>query len=137
MEKIRINNYSRKVEVNDDGEYITLNVADQSIPVKVLSLVNEINKFSDEITTKLDNVKDDKDAEEANNEIYKFNVFMKNKVDDIFGKDTCRKVFGDIVAPFELYIDFFDAVTPFFTEYADERKKRLSKYSPDRVGSAE
>lgn len=134
--KLRIDTGVRKIEVNDNGDYIMLQVADQSIPAKLKKFVktatDKLNKLSE-----LTESENETDTEEAVDLAYELDVFAKASIDDIFGDGTCKKVFGDIVPPIEMYIEFIEAITPYFQEYALNRAKKLSKYSPNRMGSAE
>lgn len=134
--KLRIDTGVRKIEVNDNGDYIMLQVADQSIPAKLKKFVkaatDKLNKLSE--LTESENETDIEAAEEL---AYELDVFAKASIDDIFGDGTCKKVFGDIVPPIEMYIEFIEAITPYLQEYALNRAKKLSKYSPNRMGSAE
>lgn len=134
--KLRIDTGVRKIEVNDNGDYIMLQVADQSIPAKLKKFVkaatDKLNKLSE-----LSESENEADTEAAEELAYELDVFAKASIDDIFGDGTCKKVFGDIVPPIEMYIEFIEAITPYFQEYALNRAKKLSKYSPNRMGSAE
>ena len=132
--KLRIDTGVRKIEVNDNGDYIMLQVADQSIPAKLKKFVKAVEAKA----AKLAELTDSEDNAEAVEELaYELDVFSKASIDDIFGDGTCKKVFGDIVPPIEMYIEFIEAITPYFQEYALNRAKKLSKYSPNRMGSAE
>ena len=57
------------------------------------------------------------------------------EVDALFGPDTCRKVFGDIVPGIELFDDFFTQLMPYFEEYGKERAAKLNKYNAARTGN--
>lgn len=145
--KLRIDTGVRKIEVNDNGDYIMLQVADQSIPPK-------LRKFSKAIEAKIDKLREligsvadveaieeltdsEVDIEAVEELAYEIGVFAKASIDDIFGVGTCKKVFGDIVPPLEMYKEFIEDIIPYFQEYALNRAKKLSKYSPNRMGSAE
>ena len=111
-----------------------LQVADQSIPAKLKKFVKAVEAKA----AKLAELTESEDNAEAVEELaYELDVFAKASVDDIFGDGTCKKVFGDIVPPIEMYTEFIEAITPYFQEYALNRAKKLSKYSPNRMGSAE
>lgn len=139
MDKIRLSNYTKKIEVNDNGDYITINVADMSIPKKIKELAVEAQGYSEKIDTLMLEFKDSNSADaqlKVQDFIYEMSVAVNKKIDDIFGADTCKKVFGDIVAPIDLCYEFLEAITPLFAEYAKDRAKKMTKYSPDREGSS-
>lgn len=132
--KLRIDTGVRKIEVNDNGDYIMLQVADQSIPAKLKKFVKAVEAKAAKLAELTDS---EADVEAVVEHAYELDVFAKASIDDIFGDGTCKKVFGDIVPPIEMYIEFIEAITPYFQEYALNRAKKLSKYSPNRMGSAE
>lgn len=132
--KLRIDTGVRKIEVNDNGDYIMLQVADQSVPWKLEKFFNDIK----DKTAKLTELSGSEDNKEAFLELtYELNVFAKESVDNIFGADTCKKALGDIIPPFEMSLELANDLVQYFIEYAESRVKKLSKYSPDRMGSAE
>ena len=61
---------------------------------------------------------------------------MAAEVDKLFGEGTCKKVFGDIAPGFDLFLDFFEQLTPYLQEFSRERTQCMSKYSADRIGNA-
>lgn len=132
MNKIRVKSYTQVIEVNDEGETIVLKVADQSIPYKLNKLIKNIEEKGKELS----NLPDDTSNEEIIEKEYDFQLWVRASIDDVFGKDTCRKVFGDLVPPFESYLDFLEQIKPFFEDYAKERITNLSKYATPSVGSS-
>lgn len=133
--KLRIDTGVRKIEVNDNGEYIMLQVADQSIPAKVKKFAKAVEVKAAKLS-ELTESENETDIEAAAELAYELDVFAKASIDDIFGDGTCKKVFGDIVPPFEMYIEFIEAIIPYFEAYNKERVQRLAKYSANRVGSS-
>ncbi len=141
-DSIRINTGAKKIEVNDDGDCIVLNFADQSLPTRYFALLEVIEakradyqqraKIIDEDQS-LDDKARFKAAAALNLEIHNY---MREQVDNLFEADTCRKVFGDIVPSIDLYADFFEQLSPYFEKYAAERKAKLKqKYTPARTGN--
>lgn len=141
MSGIRVNTSVKKIEVNDNGDYIELNFSDNSFPDRfygmldnIQSRANDVEEQAAELTKKYGA---DKDAFARNQAaLYRhFHEDIMGEVDTLFGPDTCRKVFGDIVPGIELFDDFFTQLTPFFEEYGKERAAKLSKYSAARTGN--
>ena len=57
-------------------------------------------------------------------------------IDNLFGRDACKKVFGDIIPSAYLIADFFEQLTPIAKKYKDARQKQIAeKYSNHRKGS--
>lgn len=132
MEKLRLVSYAKEIEVNDNGDTILLQVEDQAIPRKLKKLVKTLEAKAKE----LDGLDDEADIDIIEDKNYEMNLLAKAAIDDTFGVDTCKKVFGDIVPPIEKYIEFIEAISPYFEAYAKERAQKLTKYSANRVGSS-
>lgn len=141
MAGIRINTSVKKIEVNDNGEYITLNFSDNSFPDRFYGMLDNIqNRANDveaqaaELEEKYGNDKEALTRQQA--ALYRqFHEGIMSEVDTLFGPDTCKKVFGDIVPGIELFDDFFTQLTPYFEEYGKDRAAKLSKYSAARTGN--
>lgn len=145
MAGIRVASAAKKIEVNDDGDYIVIDLNDNDFLDRFFGLYENIQRLADESTEK-ENVIREKYAdggEDAKNELLKemFALYadagkaMKGEVDALFGAGTCKKVFGDITPTFDLYLDFFEQLTPFLREFAQEKSARMSKYSANRTGN--
>ncbi len=130
--KIRVNS-GIVIEVNDNGDTITVNTEDQMFLEKFISLSE---KF-DEITQELHNteIKDKGEREKLRWQIDKTKEIMAG-IDDMIGEDTCKKVFGNIIPNPYLIADFFEQLTPIAEQYMSARQKKISeKYSRNRKGS--
>ena len=64
-----------------------------------------------------------------------FHEDVMREVDALFGADTCRKVFGEIVPGIELFDDFFSQLLPYFEAYNRERAEKLGRYSAARTAN--
>lgn len=140
MEKIRLQRNVKHIEVNDNGEYITLDFDDLDLPYRYYGMLKKLEKdrvkFSEELAEKFK----DKSAEDCTEELVnaerELNIYFRDAVDEVFGAGTCRKVYGDILPSLEMHLQFFDALRPFFEEEAKRRQERMSKYSARRMGNA-
>lgn len=140
MEKIRLQRNVKRIEVNDDGEFITLDFDDLDLPYRYYGMLKKLEKdrvkFSEELAEKFK----DKSAEDCTEELVnaerELNIYFRDAVDEVFGEGTCRKVYGDILPSLEMHLQFFDALRPFFEEEAKRRQERMSKYSARRMGNA-
>lgn len=141
-DSIRVDTGAKRIEVNDAGEYITLNFADQSLPIRFFELADEFQAKEPEYRAKAEAI----DANETLTDYERmraaaqlnleFHTYFKEQIDRLFGPETCRKVFGDIIPGAELYGDFLAQITPYFEKYGKERAKKLQKkYSPARKGN--
>lgn len=143
MAGIRINTGVKHIEVNDNGDFITLSLSDNTFLEKFFSLYENLQKMADESTRKEADIRERyKDGSEQNGLLQEtFSMYseagaaLTKEVDNLFGEGTCRKVFGDITPGFELFIEFFEQLMPYLQEFAKEKAQRMSKYSAARTGN--
>ena len=141
MPGIRVSASVKKIEVNDNGDYITLNFSDNSLPDRFYTMLDNIQRRGDDVQGQANELEEKFSSDKtvlARNQAALYRQFHEDimaEVDALFGPDTCRKVFGDIVPGIELFDDFFTQLMPFFEEYGKERAAKLSKYSADRTGN--
>lgn len=141
MAGIRVNTGAKKIEVNDNGDYIVLNFGDNSFPDRFFAMVDRIQERANASSPEAEKIAAE---HEAGTEAYlrasaavwrKVHEDIMLEIDSFFGPGTCKKVFGDIVPGVELYDDFFHQLMPYFEEFGKERAQRLSKYSAARTGN--
>ena len=143
MAGIRVDTGDRRIEVNDQGEVITLCFSDQGFPGRVFSMIERIQDMAREAEAQEAEIRARhsgdgdsfaylKEAAQKNEEIHRA---IMAQVDGVFGQGTCRKVFGEIVPDAALFQDFFDQLTPYFEKYGRERAEKLKKYSAARTGN--
>lgn len=141
MSGIRVSTAVKRIEVNDNGEYIVLNFSDSSLPERFFTMLDNIQKRSGDVQAQAAEISEKCGSESeaavrAAASLYRdFHQDIANEVDTLFGPKTCRKVFGDIVPDFELFNDFFTQLVPYFEEYGRDRVVRMSKYSANRTGN--
>lgn len=137
MAGIRVSTSVKKIEVNDQGEFITLNFSDNSFPDRFFAMLDSIQKRAEDVQAQESEIREKGggDARAAAALYRQFHEDIMGDVDALFGPDTCRKVFGDIVPGIELFDDFFTQLIPYFEEYGRERAEKLSKYSAARTGN--
>lgn len=141
MSGIRVDTGVKRIEVNDNGDYITLNLNDHDFPNRFFAMLDKVQEITTEMEPKEQEIR--KTHEAGSMELLRALSALDNdvhraiaaEVDTLFDPDTCRKVFGDIVPGVELYDDFFQQLTPYIKEFGKERAKRLSKYSAARTGN--
>lgn len=137
MEKLRRSSDSIiKIEVNDEGDIITINLSDREFPNRFYKLYeNTVNHVAE-----FEGRKEDFDnltvEEQLNVDIEMHKAIMVD-IDNVFGVGTCKKVFGDIVPDVVEITDFFEQIIPILRKYGQQRQNRISqKYSAGRKGGA-
>lgn len=131
MDKIRIGSAIKKIEVNDDGECITLPLSDDGFVLGFYRLMEFVQRTAESAAAA-----DVENAAESVEKIVALEEETRRKVDELFGADTCRKVFGGVLPSIDLFVEFFGSLVPFMEEYKDARMKKMDKYAANRTGSA-
>ena len=141
MDRIRISNGEKRIEVNDQGEYITLNFNDQRLLPRFFHLNENFEALSTRAETEIQRIAGEypdggdarMKAEVEYNE--KIHSEIMSEVTSVLGKDACRKIFGDILPSVEMYGELFEQLMPYFQKYAQERAEKMQKYSAARMGN--
>lgn len=122
-----------KVEVNDEGEFIAINLADAEFPHRFYALYQNVENRLKEFEQKNASVDKDSTTEQLEY-VRKLNQGNKEDIDNLFGEGTCDKVFG-VVPDIYAVIDFFEEILPIIEKATKERNKNIkSKYNPSRRG---
>lgn len=141
MAGIRVKTGAKRIEVNDDGDYIVLDFSDNSFPDRFFTMVDRVQERANAAMPEAKKIEDE---HEKGSEGYvrataalwrKVHEDIMAEVDGFFGPGTCKKVFGDIAPGIELYDDFFTQLIPYFEEAGKDRAQRMSKYSANRTGN--
>jgi len=148
MNKLRVNTGAVKIEVNDQGEFITLNFGDQEFPLKVVNLIEKfevehkrLKAISEtiEIPGDITGEKIDPNFKKLAEVSLQSHKMFKEEIDVVFGDETCRKVFGNIVPSMDHISQFLTAIQPYFENHREEMAVRAEvqnqKYNPERLGN--
>lgn len=140
MDKIRIQRNIKRIEVNDNGEYIELDFDDLNLPYRYYNMIRSLEhdraEFMQELADKIKDKSDSEISEEMIEAERKLNIYFRDKIDEVFGEGTCRKCYGDILPSLDMHIQLFDALTPYFEEEAQRRRNKMNRYSARRTGDA-
>lgn len=121
-----------QIEVNDNGETITMNVDDQTFIDKFYGLIDTLESVEKEMQSQV--VKNLGDREQLQLMIERTRPIM-DEVDALFGDDSCKKIFGNIVPSPYLMADFFEQLEPIAKKHMDGRQKQIAKkYNRNRKG---
>ena len=137
---IRVDNGVRRIGVNDDGEYIELSINDVQLTDKFAKLLQWFEQKSDEIdaagkelTKKYGTDASIEDENGINTDMVvdiaalRTSVYKEccERIDGVFGEDTCRKVFGKVLPDDVLLLEFFDQMAPVLEKLAAERGEKI------------
>lgn len=148
MDSLRIDNGLKKIDVNDAGEYIEFSVVDNNFFKAFFAMLRwfdeqenrkEINEM-EEKSEKVVSVDENKiNYDMADNVLDIREMIVKEaceKIDNIFGAEASRKIFGRVVPDMYMIADFLYAITPFIEKYQKEREQIINKkYSKSRKGA--
>ncbi len=132
--RISISSSVKKIEVNDQGEYILLPLGDQVFISGLLNLMRKFSESADEVEKAFRTAGEDAGSV---SEAVALNLNtcegIKTEVDALFKDEVCKKVFGDIVPSLTAFSEFFDKLAPFVKKYSDEKaretRERIKKYT--------
>lgn len=136
MEKIRLQRNIKRIEVNDEGEFITLDFDDLDFPYRYYGMIKRLEKERAALAEKAAKPIGKDELEELADEERRLNISFRDAVDEVFGEGTCRKVYGDILPSLETHLQFFNALRPYFAREAERRRARMNKYNAGRTGNA-
>lgn len=132
MENIRVNK-GIVIEVNDAVDTITINTEDQSLVDKFYGMMERLQEIKEEMEAPEMEKKGEREILKIM--IERTKEIMK-EIDNIFGEDSCKKIFGDIVPSAYLIVEFFDQMTPIVEKHMKERRKEIeNRYSRRRKGA--
>ena len=127
--EIKSSSYIKKIKVNDNDEYIEINLNDSELLENYTNMVQEISNYSkSEVLNEETEVNSD-DIEETINSIKKSLSIHKKiaeTVDKYIGEGTCVKVFG-------VKYPTADSVFEFLVEYQD----LIEKFTGEKLKSIE
>lgn len=146
MDKLRVNSGIKNIEVNDNGDYISIPISDTAFYERFGAVMKNFEQKQAEIEQKAkelsekhkDKPQDDVDVIVDSIQLYsELCSYTCAELDRLFGEGCCEKVFVGIKNPgIELIGDFFDQITPLLNQYAQERNKKINlMYNRNRKGA--
>ena len=129
MESIRVKPKMVVIEVNDDGEKINF-PADENLLEGLASLVEHI----EETKKGAPPISGDGASLRALSEYMKKTAAdIADKIDELFGPDTCRKVFCGETPTLQMETDFFEQITPSVKKFLNANAARISRHAEKNV----
>lgn len=121
MEKIRVGK-DIEISVNDYGDTIRINAEDQNFIEKFYGMLDKLEESSKRVQS--EDTKQLGERERLKMVIEETKGIM-TEIDSIFGENSCKKIFGDIVPGMYLIADFFFQLRPIVDKYVAERNKDI------------
>lgn len=146
MDKLRVDSGIKKIEVNDNGEYISIPISDTAFYERLGVLIRNFEHKQKEVEQKAealaekhkDKPDDDAGAIADIAQLYsELCRYICAEIDGLFGAECCRKVFVGVENPsVELIADFLEQITSLINQYAAERNQKINlMYSRNRKGA--
>lgn len=146
MDKLRVDSGIKNIEVNDNGDYISIPISDAAFYERFGALMKNFEQKQAEIEQKAsalsekhkDKPDDDVDAIVDSIQLYaELCRYTCDELDKLFGDGCCQKVFVGVQNPsIELIGEFFDQITPLLNQYAKEHNQRINLvYNRNRKGA--
>ena len=118
---LRIDDGTKKLSVNGGPEFISFNPTDvkwaelfQGMRQELLNKVDELQARSKELEAKAKEAGEDSLAETEKSGLAlrtEVCVYMREKIDRLFGENTSQKVFGDLMSEYAI-TSFLEQVSP-------------------------
>ena len=146
MDSLRVDSGIKNIEVNDNGDYISIPISDTTFYERFGELIKNFEKKQAEIEQQgkeLSEKHKDKPDNDVDMIVDVFTLYTNlckdvcAELDKLFGEGCCRKVFVGVEIPsVELIGDFFEQITPFLQKYAQERNQKINLiYNRNRKGA--
>ena len=146
MDKLRVDSGIKNIEVNDNGDYISVPIRDTVFYQKFADIIKKFDNKQGDIDRRYAELeekhkgKSDDDIDALSDSIDLYSALCKEICDDLdglFGEGCCRKVFVGIQNPgVDLIGDFLDQITPLLNQYIEEQNQKINfKYNRNRKGA--
>ncbi len=146
MDKLRVDSDIKNIEVNDNGDYISIPISDAAFYERFGALIKNFEQKQVEIEKKAKDLSEkhkDKPENDTDMIVDSIRIYSElcqytcAELDNLFGEGCCKKVFVGVQNPgIELIGDFFEQITPLLNQYAQERNQRINLiYNRNRKGA--
>lgn len=133
---LRIDDGTKKLAVGDGPEFIQFNPSSvawaekfQGMRQELLDKIDELQARSKELEAKAKEAGKDSLAETEKSGLAlrtEVCVYMRDKIDRLFGENTSQKVFGDLMSEYAI-TSFLEQVSPYIQI---ARADKMAKYAP-------
>lgn len=113
--EIKVKNWNKKIKINDNGDFIEVNVSD----ITYISKLNKLSSDIQDIAKSIHNVKDlDLDS------LTEPHIKIANLLKDFFKDDSiCYKIFGIDYPSVDSVYDFLSQLSSYTEQFMEEKIK--------------
>lgn len=128
MDVLRIDTGAKKIQINDGPEFIEFNPTEVNWGRRYEKMRMDVKLRMDDLSAKIAEIEksDDPNVEEISKLRDEVCLFIREKIDVLFGSGTSQKVFGDSMSEYAI-ASFLEGITPFIQA---GRETLVSKYMP-------
>lgn len=119
-----------RIDVNENGGYVTLHLESDAF---VKNFFSWVNKCADGALNHKDKAQNSGDEVD---ELISYEKEVKTEFENLFGAGAYEATFGCDLVGVEYVIEFIEFCLPFFEKAVNNRQKAIAKYSSDRMGGA-
>ncbi len=129
MERLRVDNGVREIEVNSNGDCIYIPINDNTFFERIRSFLDWAEKEKAALEVKLKSrTEADDEAENIIDMQTELSRDICEELDKLLGEGCCRKVFMGVQNPdIVLVLDFLGQLMPIMRKFAQERKERAER----------
>jgi hypothetical protein len=129
MDSIRIDTGVKRIQINDGPDFIEFNPTEVNWGRKFEKLRVEVKNRLDELSLEISQIEENEtNIEEISKLRDDVCVFVREKIDILFGTGTSQKVFGDIMSEYAI-ASFLEEITPFIQQ---GRRPLVQQYLPKK-----
>lgn len=128
MDVLRIDTGVKKIQINDGPEFIEFNPTEVNWGRRYEKMRMDVKLRMDDLSAKIAEIEKSKDpnVEEISKLRDEVCLFIREKIDILFGSGTSQKVFGDSMSEYAI-ASFLEGITPFIQA---GRETLVTKYMP-------
>ncbi len=120
---------SLRISVNDAGDVILIPIEDTQFIEDFFNMLEVFSEANEKIRSKASNLEGVEQVKPIKEEI----KGMMAELDRIFGEESCKKIFGNIIPTPYAMAEFLDQMVPILQKYTNERQSKIAeKYSKNR-----
>lgn len=125
--EIKTSSYIKKIKVNDNGEYIEINLNDSELIENYTNMVEEISKCVEEKSESNDNteIKDVQKAIDSIKQTLSIHKKIAMTLDKYMGEGTCKKVFGVNYPTADSVFEFIVIYQDYIEKFTGEKMKSI------------
>lgn len=143
MDKITLQSGVKRIQVNENGDFITFDARDQGFTERFMNLLKDFTNKKAEYDAEIKELQSmpcDTEEQQIARAIaaLEFNSivcnWMAEQINAVFQDDVKQKVFGDITPTGEAWAEFMYQLAPIVQTAKAEQSERVRKYTAKYTG---